>query len=132
MWFTDATAPAIGRIGTAPPSAPEPQPSPPAPPAPAKPVPSNLFRFGTLRRDVRHGTASLSVIVPGPGTLVLAGKRRAIRATGTAKLRIAATGAVRRRLLRTGRVNVRAKVTYTPVGGTPRTRAKTITLVARR
>ena len=55
LWFTDdGGTPAIGRIGTA--------------------APSNSFSFGKLKRNKRRGTATLTVEVPGPGTLALSGK----------------------------------------------------------
>ena len=41
-------------------------------PAPVS-KPSNLFRFGKLKRNKREGTASLAIIVPGPGALTLSG-----------------------------------------------------------
>jgi len=59
------------------------------------------FSFGKLKRNKRKGTATLSVNVPGPGTLVLAGKglvkkrpgERARRAIAKA---VSATGTVKR------------------------------------
>jgi len=132
MWFSDigSTTPAIGRIGT------------------QAPRPSNAFSFGTLKRNKRKGTATLTVIVPGPGTLILTGKglvkqrpgaaSRALRifaksvsAAGKVKLKIRSKGRKKRKLNRTGKVKVKAKVTYTPTGGDPNTKAKRIKLIKR-
>jgi hypothetical protein len=38
------------------------------------PSPSNAFSFGKLKRNKRRGTATLIVLVPGPGELALTGK----------------------------------------------------------
>ena len=45
----------------------------PAAPGPVNGCPSNAFSFGKVKRNTRKGTATLTVIVPGPGTLVLTG-----------------------------------------------------------
>jgi len=48
--------------------------SPPPPPPPPKPTPpSNAFSFGKLTLNLKHGSATLRVNVPGPGKLVLSG-----------------------------------------------------------
>lgn len=73
MWFTDNgdTTAAIGRIGTAPP-------------------PSSSFAFGKLRRNKRRGTATLTVEVPGPGTLALSGRGLVQESASAASVRRAA------------------------------------------
>ena len=59
-------------------------------------TPSNAFRFGRLKRNKAKGTAVLSVTVPGPGTIALAGKgvvakpTKPIAAAGVVKLQIKA------------------------------------------
>jgi hypothetical protein len=106
--------------------------------------PSNAFRFGRLRRNKRRGTAILTVILPGPGTVSLAGKgvaaghgrrpaaaSKAVGAAGPVKLPIRARGKAKRRLRRRGKVKLRVKVTYTPTGGSPNTRAKSVKLIRR-
>jgi hypothetical protein len=108
-------------------------------------LPSNAFKFGRLKRNRRKGTATLIVVVPGPGILTLSGKgivgkqpgRRAkssktVGSAGRVGLLIRSRGGAKRKLRRTGKVRVRAKVTYTPTGGTPNTKAKTVKLVKRR
>jgi hypothetical protein len=81
------------------------------------------------------------VRVPGAGTLSLSGKgvvpqprggkARVISGAGTVKLLVKAKGKRKRKLNRTGIVKVKAKVTFTPTGGDPNTRAKTVKLVKR-
>jgi 6-phosphogluconolactonase (cycloisomerase 2 family) len=98
--------------------------------------PSNAFTFGRLKRNTRNGTAELSVKVPGPGVLILAGRslRRAEREAGAAgltKLPVRATGKAARQLRRRGEVRVSARVTYTPNGGTPNSKTTQLKLVRR-
>ena len=50
-------------------------------PAPVS-KPSNLFRFGKLKRNKRKGTASLAILVPGPGALTLSGNGLAKQQAG--------------------------------------------------
>ena len=109
------------------------------------PPPSNEFSFGKLKRNKPRGTATLIVLVPGPGEVALNGKGlvkqrtsadggnlrridRAVTAAGKMKLRIKAKGRKRRKLNRTGRVKVGAKVTYTPTFGLPATQTRKIRL----
>ena len=100
-------------------------------------TPSNAFKFGKLKRNKAKGTAVLSVTVPGPGAIALAGKGivakppRAVAAAGVVKLQIKAKGKARRKLVRAGKAKVTAKVTYTPTGGAANTQAKTAKLIKR-
>jgi hypothetical protein len=91
------------------------------------------FEFGALRRKRRRGTATLVVLLPEEGRLVLAGKgvkRRVFQAPeGRVKLRIRPKPRAREKLEDTGRARVRAKITHTPDGGEPGTRAKPIRLI---
>jgi hypothetical protein len=98
-------------------------------PSSAAPPPSNAFRFGRLKRNKRRGTAVLTVVVPGPGTLALGGKKVVSQRTSGAKLLIKARGKAKRRLAGRGRVKVRFRVTYTPAGGTPASRSKSVQLI---
>ncbi|HSI79300.1 MAG TPA: hypothetical protein VK919_01490, partial [Solirubrobacterales bacterium] len=103
---------------------------------PAEPAP-NQFSFVKLTRNRRRGTARLTVRVPASGRLILAGPgvRRASRATtgpGPVALPVVARGRAAKQLRRRGTVRVSARVTYTPDGGAPRTKAKRIKLVRRR
>ena len=105
------------------------------------------FSFGKLKRNRRNGTATLSVNVPGPGTLALTGKglveqrpgdralrtvAKAVSAPGTVKLTVRSKGKKNRKLNRTGKVSVKAKVTFTNIGGFQLTEAKRIKLVKRK
>lgn len=98
--------------------------------------PSNSVTFGRVRRLTRKGTATLSVEVPGPGQLVLAGSKvRTVTLTpttaGTESVTIKPTGSALALLRKRGRVSVRVNVTFTPSGGTPSTAARTVVLVER-
>ena len=95
-------------------------------------APSNAFRFGKLKRNKRRGTATLRVVLPGPGTLVLRGRKVARAKTSKAKLLIKARGKAKRRLARKGKMKVRFRVTYTPVGGAPASKSKSVKLIKRR
>lgn len=95
---------------------------------------SNRFRFAKLIRNVRRGSARLRIRVPGPGAIRLrAGKdvrgaRARVRGRGLVTLPVRARGAARRALARDGRVRVRARVTFNPIGGAPRARARAVAL----
>jgi DNA-binding beta-propeller fold protein YncE len=111
------------------------------------PCPSNEFSFGKIHKNKHKGTALLTVIVLGPGELVLRGKglrkqrpgaaaalsSKAVTAAGKVKLLVKTKkGKKRRKLNRRGKVKVRAKVTYTPTNGDPLTKTKRIKLIKRR
>jgi hypothetical protein len=93
--------------------------------------PSSAFTLGTIRRNKKKGTATISVTVPGPGTLALSGKGvkaqqasragTSVAAAGTVALRIKAKGKKLRKLNRTARVKVAFNVTYTPTDGSANT-----------
>jgi hypothetical protein len=111
--------------------------------APPAAEPSNRFRFGKLKRNKRKGTAILFVRVPGPGKLVLAktkklkGARKRAKKAGKVRLPIRPRGKAKRRLAARaagkgpGRLKVRVRVTFTPDGGSPRTKSKRLKLVKR-
>jgi Ca2+-binding RTX toxin-like protein len=98
--------------------------------------PPNDFTFGKVKKNKRKGTAKLTVIVPGPGGLELAGKSlkatsKAAAAAGEVKLKVKAKGNKKRKLNQTGKTKVRPAVTYTPSGGTSATQDKKVRLVKR-
>jgi hypothetical protein len=107
-------------------------------------VPSNSFTFGEVKRNKKKGTATLSVEVPNPGTLVLGGKgvkgasagaavvSKAVGAPGTVKLLIRAKGKQAKRLKRQGKLGLKAKITYTPTGGAASTQTLKLTLKKQR
>ena len=82
------------------------------PPTPCKPA--NKVTFGKLTRNRSTGTAKLTVVVPGPGKLVLSGSglrkvTKTVKAEGRFTLRVATKGKTRRKLNRTGRATVRPR-----------------------
>jgi Calx-beta domain len=95
------------------------------------------FMLGRARLNLKTGTARLAVTVPGPGKLAVSGPgvkavgarvARPVPAAGTVRLLIGASGKKQRTLNRTGTVTVTPRVTYTPIGGRPRTRSKNVRL----
>lgn len=109
-------------------------------------VPSNRFSFGKLRRNKKKGTATLNVRVPAPGKLTLRAKgavkqrpdaagmtvsRKVLAGVKAVKLRIRAKGGKKRKLERTGSAVVPLRVTYSPTGGTPRTKRRPVVLIQR-
>jgi hypothetical protein len=99
--------------------------------------PRHGFTLGGARLNLKMGTARLAVTVPGPGKLAISGPgvrgararvARSVRAAGTLRLLIGASGKKQRTLNRTGTVTIRPRVTYTPIGGTPHTRSKSVRL----
>ena len=103
---------------------------------PPVPIPTNAFSFGKLKRSKENGTATLTVEVPGPGSLALTGKglvaaNSTVSAAGMVKLRIRAKGSKKRKLNRTGEAKVRLTIAYTPTGGTPSSKSKSLVLKKR-
>jgi hypothetical protein len=91
---------------------------------------SALFSFEKVGRDDRRHTATLTVRVPGPGTLVLFGReirkvKQEAAGAGLVKLtvRLKSTLGGGSSLGKT-----KVNVTYTPLGGTPLTKATSVTL----
>jgi hypothetical protein len=101
--------------------------------------PSNSFSFLRTKRNPKNGTATLTVRVPNPGELVLAGKgvaragggavvAKTVSAPGKVKLRVRVKGKQRRKLNEVGKAGVKPKVTFAPAGGAPRTRSTKVKL----
>jgi hypothetical protein len=106
---------------------------PPAP-NPPKPVPpSSAFDLGKLKLNKKSGGATLTVILPGPGRLVLGGKG-VVKLTKTAdgagkfNLAIKPTTKTKHALQKSGKAKVTVKITFTPTGGTSRTEPRALTL----
>ena len=105
-----------------------------SPPALAPPPPSNLFSISAKRLNRSKGTATLIVSVPGPGQLVLSGKgikkqRKNASAAGKVNVKVISTGKKKRELEGTGAVKVKAKITFTPTGGSPNSKTTKIRLI---
>lgn len=96
-------------------------------------VGSNRFELGRLRLTRRTGTATLAVVLPGSGVVILRGKgvkhdRVRTGRPRTLRLQISPRGALKRKLRSQGRVRITLRVTYAPTGGEPRTASRRITL----
>lgn len=101
-------------------------------------VPSNEFTLGTVTRDRRRGSASLTAYVSNPGLVTISGKglKRQIAKTvavpGPVPFQIASAGSFKRRLERKGKVAVNPTVTFYPAGGDPASKSITVRLRMRR
>jgi hypothetical protein len=96
-------------------------------------VPSNTFSLGTVKRNKKRGTATITVNVPNAGQLALSGKgvksaSAVATAAGGVKLKIKASGKKRTTLNDIGKVSVTPKVTYTPTGGSADTESRKVKL----
>jgi hypothetical protein len=108
-------------------------------------IPSNAYSFDGVAVNKKNGTATLAVVVPGPGTLALTGKgvkkqrtgrgataSKNVTSAGLVNLKIKAKGKAKKKLKKTGRAKVKVKVTYTPTGdapGVPSTKTKSVKLI---
>jgi hypothetical protein len=95
--------------------------------------PSNSFQFGSVTKNTSKGTAKIPVDASNTGTLKVAGNgvkkaSKDVDGPGTVKVKVAAKGDQLKTLNKKGKVQVKAKVTFTPTGGDPRTKTKTVTL----
>lgn len=94
------------------------------------------LNLGKVTYNRRKGTALLRLAVTGRGRLAVYGKgvanaqRR--RIAGRAKIAIRASGKALIKLRRTGKARVKATIAYTPEGGKPIKRRKTLVLKKRR
>jgi hypothetical protein len=95
------------------------------------------FTLGKVKRNRRRGTATLAVIVPGPGGLELGRTRKvrgqSMRATAADRVQLVVIPghAVKRKLRRRGKARVTVAVTYSPDTGTPSTHSQAIRLLKR-
>ncbi len=98
------------------------------------PKPSNVFTIRSTTRDRLRGMASIWVKVPGAGTLKLSGQglvRVTKRPAGKATilLPVRAKGSALATLRDAGRVDVEARIAYTPTGGDPRVKFRNLVLL---
>ncbi|HEX6601088.1 MAG TPA: glycosyl hydrolase [Solirubrobacterales bacterium] len=108
----------------------------PAPGSPsgasAPPAVDNAFRITRVFLNRKRGTATLAVVVPGPGELFLYGgaalKRRQPTSAARVLLRVVPKAPQRRALRRKGSARVSVSVTFAPSGGEPSTRTFTLRL----
>jgi hypothetical protein len=95
--------------------------------------PSNAFDFGDLARNKKRGSATLALVLPGPGTLTTSGKgvkpsTATATQAGNAELSIKATGKAKHELNDAGKTTLRLGVLYTPTGGSPGKQAMKVKL----
>jgi hypothetical protein len=124
-----------------------PPPPPPPPPASGPPATTNTsagpgsgspaapprLPVPKLKLNHKTGTATLTLVVPGSGEVVLSGAglkplRRPATASGPVTLTVRPTAKTAGRLRRTGKAKLAAKVTFTPSSGSPSSRVVDLTL----
>jgi hypothetical protein len=103
-------------------------------PGPTPAAPSNKFKLGKLKLNKKKGTATLSVTVPGAGTLTLSGKgvkkaSLSSKGAGTLKLHVKASGKAKKGLDKTGKAKLKLKLTFVPSGGVAATQSEKVKLV---
>jgi hypothetical protein len=91
------------------------------------------LKLGKAKLNHADGTATLSVTVPGAGSLTISGKgvtKRKLKAAKakTLKVQIKATGKAKTALLETGKAKIKVKITFKPQSGSAVSKAKSITL----
>ena len=94
------------------------------------------LNLGGVKLNKAKGTATLSVKIPGAGTVTATGKgivkakksAKKAQKPKTLKLTIKAKGKAKKQLAEEGTAKVSAKVTFKPTSGTPVTKTKKITL----
>jgi virginiamycin B lyase len=101
------------------------------------PPPSSEFSFGKAKVNKKRGSAKLTVKVAGPGELKLAktasvkGQHERAEQSGKESLTIKPRGKAKQKLKQGGKAKLKAKVSFTPDGGTSDTQSKKIKLVKR-
>lgn len=99
--------------------------------APKAPLPTGSFSIKGMTRNLRNGTAQLTVKFTGTGQATLFGKnlRRIDKkvSTGTGKLAILPQGRLKKALNRTGKAQVKVTVSFKTAGNTV-TRTKSVIL----
>lgn len=106
---------------------------PVVPPPIAPPQPSNKFGFGKVKLNRAKGTAKLILVLPGPGSVALAGKRvkkvvKPAKAAGSLSIPILALRKAKATLRHTGTVKLTLKITFTPVSGSANTQSHPLKL----
>jgi hypothetical protein len=91
---------------------------------------SALFSFERVGHDERRNTATVTVHVPGPGTLVLFGREvRKVRQEATGAGSVTLTVRLKATFGRSNNLGkTKVNVTYTPLDGTPLTKATSVML----
>jgi hypothetical protein len=100
-------------------------------------LPTVDFSFGKVKRNKKRGTATLTVILPEPGSLDLHGTKKVkgqsdpVAAGGGVQLVIKPLHITKRKLRHRGRAKVTISITYAPEAGLPSTHNRVITLIER-
>ena len=102
----------------------------------AYPVPNN-FGFGRLIHNRKNGTVRMQVKLPGDGTLVLTGSKvhmvRKIKAkAGSVWLTLHPRVEVNKRLKKVGHIGIKVRVKFSPIGGTPKSKARSLQLLRKK
>lgn len=105
----------------------------PAPPAPEAPKESSALQLGALKRNLKKGTALMTVVVGGAGTLTLSGKgvarvTKTVKGLGFAKLLVKPKGGALKTLTRKGQVSLKVTVLFAQTGDNPSTRSRSVLL----
>jgi hypothetical protein len=95
--------------------------------------PTNSFTLGKVKLNKKKGTATIAASVPNPGVVTASGsgvKITTVTATGPGDLKVAigAAGSKKRQLRKAGKVKLKAKLTYSPLGGDPSTQSRKLKL----
>jgi PKD repeat protein len=93
----------------------------------------NHFTIGKLKRNRKKGTATLTIAIPEPGTIVASAKgirKATVRAAkgGSVKMPIKAVGKSLKRLKAKGKLKAKLRIAYSPVGGDTSTQRHRVTL----
>ncbi len=92
--------------------------------------------LGPIRRRIQNGTADLTVVPPGEGSVTMSGGglvgREASVSSTPIKLTVAARGRKARALKRAGKVKVGGEVEFTPEYGTSSSASFALTLIRKR
>ena len=91
------------------------------------------LKLGGVKLNKANGTATLSVKVPGAGTLTASGKglvkaKKKAKKAKTLKLTIKAKGKTKAQLEELGKAKVKAKISFKPTSGITVKKSKSITL----
>lgn len=101
--------------------------------APETPKLESGLQLGALKRNLKKGTALMTVDVGGAGTLTLSGKgvtkvTKTVQQMGFVKLPVKAKGSALRTLRRKSRVFVKVTVVFVQTGDSPATRTRSVRL----
>lgn len=102
-------------------------------PVPPVTPPSEALKVGKVELDKSKGMVDLTVIPPGAGKLVVFGPgiKKVTKTASSAddvSVTLKAKGKALKTLNETGKVSVKITIAFTPIGGTPVTKTKTVVL----